>query len=149
MSSSFSVLLLWQNKQRKEAKAHFGSRFEMKWFRMARKAWRQEGELLGRSESSGNMNADAQLASPLFLSPGLLPLGCYHPQLRCVFPPPCRDVPGMLPPTVNVCLPSSMPRERQTQRFSSLVILDSVRLIILATMLLESKQEERAMYGME
>lgn len=39
--------------------------------------------------------------------------------------------------------------ERQTQRFSSLVILDSVRLIILATMLLESKQEERAMYGME
>lgn len=112
--------------QRKEAKAYFGSRFESKWFRMARKAWRQEGELLGRSESSGNMNADAQLASPLFLSPGLLPLGCYRPQLRCVFH-----------------------AERQTRRFSSLVILDSVRLIILATMLLESKQEERAMYGME
>lgn len=97
---------------------------------MARKAWRQEGEPLGCSESLGNreMNADAQLASPLFSSPGLLSLGWYYPQLRC--------------------LPSSMPRDRPRD-FSSLVILDSVRPIILATMLLESKQEERAMYGME
>lgn len=97
---------------------------------MARKAWRQEGEPLGRSEPLGNreMNAAAQLASPLFHSPGLLPLGWYHPQLRC--------------------LPSSMPRDRPRD-FSSLVILDSVKLIILATTLLESKQEERAMYGME
>lgn len=88
MSSSFSVLLLWQN-----TRHYFGSRFEVKRFRMARKAWRPEGELLGRSESSGNreMNADAQLASPLFHSPGLLPLGWYHPQLRCVFPPPRRE----------------------------------------------------------